>query len=68
VGFGDLTARHLADSMHGKNTQLSLADLVGHSVYRRVAGYEQVNDAERVSQGPKFQVVGSEKIRVRGAP
>ena len=62
LGFGELINRHLADSRHGKNTQLSLADLLRQSVYNRLAGYEDVNDAERLSQDPTFRLIGSEKI------
>ena len=67
LGFGDLIARHLTDSRHGKNTQLPLADLLRQSVYSRIAGYEDVNDAERLSQDPTFRLIGSERIWERGA-
>ena len=67
LGFGDLVAQHLSDSRHGKNTQLPLADLLRQSVYSRIAGYEDVNDAERVSQDPTFRLIGSEKTWDRGA-
>jgi hypothetical protein len=67
LGFGDLIAQHLTDSRHGKNTQLPLADLLRQSVYSRIAGYEDVNDAERLSQDPTFRLIGSEKIWDRGA-
>jgi hypothetical protein len=67
LGFSELIAQHLTDSRRGKNTQLSLADLLRQSVYSRLAGYEDVNDAERVSQDPTFRLIGSEKIRERGA-
>src|ERR1039458_9433785 len=67
LGFGDLIAQHLTDSRHGKNTQLPLADLLRQSVYSRIAGYEDVNDAERVSQDPTFRLIGSEKTWDRGA-
>src|SRR6266576_4170285 len=59
--FGDLIAQHLTDSRRGKNTRLPLADLLRHSVYSRMAGYEDVNDAERLSQDPTFRLIGSEK-------
>ena len=61
LGFGDLIARHLTDSRHGKNTQLPLAALLRQSVYSRIAGHEDVNDAERLSQDPTFRLIGSEK-------
>jgi hypothetical protein len=67
LGFGDLIAQHLTDSRRGKNTQLPLADLLRQSVYSRMAGYEDVNDAERVSQDPTFRLIGSEKTWDRGA-
>jgi len=52
--------RHLTD-VRGKNTQLPLADLVRQSVYSRLAGYKDVNDAERLSRDPAFRLIGSEK-------
>jgi hypothetical protein len=67
LGFGELITRHLSDSRRGKNTQLPLADLFRQSVYSRMAGYEDVNDAKRLSQDPTFRLIGSEKIWERGA-
>jgi hypothetical protein len=67
LGFGELIEQHLADSRRGRNTQLPLADLLRQSVYSRLAGYEDVNDAERLSQDPTFRLIGSEKIWERGA-
>jgi hypothetical protein len=58
---------HLADRRRAKNTQFQLADLFRQSVYSRWAGYEGLNDGERVSQDPTFRLIGSEKIRERGA-
>lgn len=66
LGLGELIERHLTDA-RGKNTQLPLADLVRQSVYSRLAGYEDVNDAERLSQDPAFRLIGSEKVLKRGA-
>jgi hypothetical protein len=36
-------------------------------IYSRLAGYEDVNDAERLSQDPAFRLIGSEKVVERGA-
>ena len=66
LGFGELIERHLADA-RGKNIQLPLADLLRQSVYSRLAGYEDVNDAERLSQDPAFRLIGSKKVWERGA-
>jgi hypothetical protein len=64
LGFGELIEQHLTDS-RGKNSRLPLADLLRQSVYSRLAGYEDVNDAERLSQDPTFRMIGSEKILER---
>ena len=66
LGFGELIEQHLIDS-RGKNARLPLADLLRQSIYGRLAGYEDVNDAERLSQDPTFRLIGSEKIWERGA-
>src|ERR1035437_4719722 len=67
LGLSALMQRHLTDSRRDKNTQLPLADLVRQSIYSRLAGYEDVNDAERLAQDPAFRLIGSEKIWERGA-
>src|SRR6516225_7754725 len=66
LGLGDLIAKHLSDARRGKNTQLPLADLFRQSIYSRMAGYEDVNDAERLSQDPAFRLIGSDKVWDRG--
>jgi hypothetical protein len=65
--LSELVDRHLSDSRRGKNIQLPLADLLRQSIYSRLAGYEDVNDAERLSQDPTFRLIGSHKIWERGA-
>ena len=66
LGFGALIEQHLTDSRRGKNTQFPFADLLRQSVYSRLAGYEDLNDAQRLSQDPTFRLIGSEKIWDRG--
>jgi hypothetical protein len=66
LGFAKLIEQHLTDA-RGKNTQLPLTDLLRQSVYSRLAGYEDLNDAERLSQDPTFRLIGSKKIWERGA-
>ena len=67
LGFGELIQQHLTDSRRGKNTQVPFSDLLRQSVYSRLAGYEDLNDAERLSQDPTFRLIGSEKVWDRGA-
>src|ERR1700691_2596465 len=54
LGCRELIEEHLADSRRGKNTRFPFADLLRQSVYSRLAGYEDPNDAERLSQDPTF--------------
>src|SRR6202790_711591 len=49
LGLSELMERHLSDSRRGKNIQLPLADLLRQSIYSRLAGYEDVNDAARLT-------------------
>jgi hypothetical protein len=44
-----------------------LTDVLRQSIYSRMAGYEDVNDAGRLSQDPLVRMMGSEKIWDRGA-
>jgi hypothetical protein len=67
LGLSVLIERHLSDSRRGKNIQLPLADLLRQSIYSRLAGYADVNDAARLSQDPTFRLIGSRKIWERGA-
>ena len=66
LGFGELIEQHLTDS-RANNARFSFADLLRQSVYSRLAGYEDVNDAEQLSQDPTFRLIGSEKNWDRGA-
>ncbi len=67
LGLSQLISDNLADARRGKTTQLPLPDQLRQSVYSRLAGYEDLNDAERLSQDPTFRLIGSEKIWDRGA-
>ncbi|MBZ5672250.1 MAG: transposase [Acidobacteriia bacterium] len=61
LGFSDLIAQQLTDS-RSKNTKFAVADLLWQSVYSRLAGYEDLNDAARLPADPTFRLMGSEKV------
>jgi Transposase DDE domain group 1 len=67
LGLEHLITDHLRDSRQGLNTQFRLVDLVRQSVYSRLAGYEDLNDAAQLAAGPTFRLIGSAKIWDRGA-
>src|SRR5215471_4383027 len=59
LGLTDTGADRLADARTGKNARHKLAGLLRQSVFGRLAGYEDVNDAEKLSRDPAMRwVVG----------
>lgn len=59
----DTAADMLADARTGKNGRHRLAGLLRQSVFGRLAGYEDVNDAERLCRDPTMRwVVGDRAI------
>src|ERR1700732_4740488 len=67
LGLEKLIEEHLSDSRQGLNKQFTLADLLRQSVYSRLAGYEDLNDAERLAADPTFRLISSQRIWDRGA-
>src|SRR3954453_10052627 len=59
----DTAADILADARTGKNGRHRLAGLLRQSVFGRLAGYEDVNDAERLCRDPAMRwVVGDRRL------
>src|SRR4029434_5850308 len=63
LGFIALIERHLGDPRTGRNCQFPLADLFRQSIYSRLAGYEDTNDAERLAEDPTFRMLASRARR-----
>jgi len=62
-GLTDTGAERLADARTGKNGRHRLAGLLRQSVFGRLAGYEDVNDADRLCRDPAMRwVVGDRAI------
>jgi hypothetical protein len=63
VGLTDTAANTLADARTGKNIRHLLGGLLRQSVFGRLAGYEDVNDADRLCRDPAMRwVVGDRAI------
>jgi Transposase DDE domain group 1 len=59
LGLTEIAGDVLADARSGKNCRHALAGLFLQSVFGRLAGYEDVNDAERLRHDPATRGVGS---------
>jgi hypothetical protein len=59
LGLTGMASEVLTDSRQGSNKQHRLSPLLRQSIYSRLAGYEDVNDAERLCVDPAMRhVVG----------
>jgi hypothetical protein len=68
LGLSDLAFAPLCDNRRGKNSVHRLDGLFRQSVYGRLAGYEDVNDADRLALDPVMrQVVGGRAIDAQAA-
>jgi hypothetical protein len=68
LGLSDLASDALHDSRRGKNTTHRLDGQFRQSVFGRLAGYEDVNDAERLSLDPVMrQIVGGRAVDAQAA-
>src|SRR5437867_1700798 len=63
LGLDALIERHLSDPRTGYNRQFPLRDLLRQSIYSRLAGYEDTNDAERLAEDPTFRMLASRERR-----
>ena len=57
LGLTETANECLQESRGGRNVQHRLVGLLRQSVYSRLAGYEDTNDAERLAQDPTMRVV-----------
>jgi hypothetical protein len=67
-GLSVMAGGALADAGTGKNGSHALVGLLRQSVFGRLAGYEDVNDAERLRHDPAMRwVVGGKAAQGSGA-
>ena len=63
LGLFNKTVRFLRDTRKGKNGVHTLLGLLRQSVFGRLAGYEDVNDAARLSRDPVMrQIIGGRAV------
>jgi hypothetical protein len=68
LDLSNMAAELLADSRTGKNQRHALVGLLRQSIFGRLAGYEDVNDARRMRQDPAIRwIVGGTAAKGRAA-
>jgi Transposase DDE domain group 1 len=64
IGLSAVAGETLADTRTGKNGRHALVGLLRQSVFGRLAGYDDVNDAERLRHDPAMRwIVGGNAAR-----
>jgi Transposase DDE domain group 1 len=59
LGLMEIAGQHLADTRTGRNGRHDLIGMLRQSVFGRLAGYEDVNDADRLGRDPAMRwIVG----------
>lgn len=61
LGLFNSVSANFHDNRTGRNIQHALPTLIRQSVYSRLAGYEDVNDAERLSIDPVMRAITGKK-------
>ena len=61
LGLTELGGEVLSETRRGKNTRHLLVGLLRQSVFGRLAGYEDVNDAQRLSHDPVMRAIVDRK-------
>ena len=67
LGLFDSTSTVFTDKSTGRNFQHGIENLLRLSIYSRLAGYEDVNDATRMSKDPVIRAIAGMKKAKKNA-
>ena len=63
LGLMAIAEQHLVDGRTGRNGRHDLVGMLRQSVFGRLAGYEDVNDADRLGRDPAMRwIVGGKAV------
>ncbi len=66
LGLTSMAEKYLTDKRQGKNIQHGITELLRQSVYSRLAGYEDTNDAQTLRNDPALKAILGERAMERG--
>jgi hypothetical protein len=61
LGLSEMAAWELRDNRTGKNSRHNLLAMFRQSLFGRVAGYDDVNDAARLSRDPVMRLISGQR-------
>src|SRR5271156_5918193 len=68
LGLMAIAEQHLVDGRTGRNGRHDLVGMLRQSVFGRLAGYEDVNDADRLGRDPAMRwIVGGKAVEKEAA-
>jgi hypothetical protein len=68
LGLTRIAGEYLKEIRHGKNVQHEMTGLLRQSVYSRLGGYEDTNDAEGLRKDPGMRaIIGERALEKAGA-
>ncbi len=68
LGLTKIAGKYLEDNRYGKNIQHEMTGLLRQSIYSRLGGYEDTNDAEGLRKDPGMRaVIGERALEKAGA-
>ena len=68
LGLTRIAADYLQEAAPVATSDTTSSPLLRQSIYSRLAGYDDTNDAERLSQDPAMRVVGAGKAQTGTPP
>jgi hypothetical protein len=61
IGLTAMAENYLTEKRYGRNVQHNLTELLRQSIFSRLAGYEDVNDANQLRKDPALRIILGER-------
>jgi hypothetical protein len=68
IGLTAMAENYLTEKRYGRNVQHNLTELLRQSIFSRLAGYEDVNDANQLRKDPALRIIlGKRALKKNGS-